>query len=94
MTIVEAWVIRKPIIRSYARIKVVRCSERERSHLSTPSLRLLGLDNLGRCWSLKLCAEDSVPEAAGDTETIVEIGEVVLKVILLERLVVRWEAAQ
>lgn len=57
-------------------------------------MRLLSLDNLGRCWSLKLCAENSVPEAAGDTETIIEIGEVVLKVILLERLVVRWKAAQ
>lgn len=57
-------------------------------------MRLLSLDNLGRCWSLKLCAENSVPEAAGDTETIVEIGEVVLKVIFLERLVVRWKAVQ
>jgi len=54
---------------------------------------LLGLDNLGWRWSLELSAEDYIPEAAGDTKTIVKVGEVMLEVILLELLVVRWKAA-
>jgi len=61
--------------------------------LSIPSMLLLGLDNLGWRWSLELSAEDYIPEAAGDTKTIVKVGEVMLEVILLELLVVRWKAA-
>lgn len=57
-------------------------------------MRLLGLDNLGRCWSLKLRTKHPVPKTAGDTETVVKVGEVMLKVILLELLVVQWEAAR
>ena len=37
---------------------------------------------------LKLGAKDAVPEAAGDTETVLVVGEVVRKVVLLELLVV------
>lgn len=43
---------------------------------------LLSLDDLGR-WQLKLGAKHTVPESAGDAKSILEIGEVVLKVILL-----------
>lgn len=45
------------------------------------------LDDLGGS-HLKLGAEDAVPEAAGDTETVLVVGEVVRKVVLLELLVV------
>lgn len=61
--------------------------------LSIPSMCLLGLDNLGRRWSLELSTENDVPEAAGDTKTVVEVGKVMLEVILLELLIVRWKAA-
>lgn len=43
---------------------------------------LLSLDDLWR-WQLKLGAKHTVPESAGDTKSILEISEVVLKVILL-----------
>lgn len=44
----------------------------------------------GRCFELG--AENAVPETARDTESIVEIGEVMLKMILLQLLVVKREA--
>jgi hypothetical protein len=48
---------------------------------------LRGFDNLS--WAhLQLSAKHPIPEAARDTETILIIGKVVLKVVLLEFLVV------
>lgn len=46
--------------------------------------------SLRRC--KKLCAKYSVPKAAGDTETILIIRKMVLKVVLLEFAVIRGEA--
>lgn len=54
--------------------------------------RLLRLDDLGRRGCLEFSAKHSIPETAGDPESVVEVGKVVLKVILLERLVVRRKA--
>jgi hypothetical protein len=48
---------------------------------------LLGLHNLGRR-NIDLGAKNPVPEATGYTEAIIEIREVVLKVVFLEPLVV------
>lgn len=53
---------------------------------------LLGFDNLVRRRSLELSAKNHVPEAAGDTEAIVKVSEVVLKVIFLELFIVEREA--
>lgn len=50
-------------------------------------MTLSRLDDLG-CIHFKLCAKDPVPEAAGDTETILVVGKVMLKVVLLQLLVV------
>jgi ribosomal protein L18E len=47
----------------------------------------LSLQNLGR-WKVNLSAKDPIPEAASDTETVVVVGKVMLKVVLLELLVV------
>ena len=52
---------------------------------------LLGLQNLGR-GKLNLGAENPVPEPACNTEPIVEVRKVMLKMILLELLVV-WRKA-
>lgn len=54
--------------------------------------KLLRLDDLGRRRGLEFSSKHNVPETAGDPESIVEVGEVVLKMILLERLVVRRKA--
>lgn len=54
--------------------------------------RLLSLDNLVRRRSLKYSAKNHVPEAAGDTEAIVKVSEVVLKVIFLELFIVERKA--
>lgn len=51
----------------------------------------LGLHVLGRR-HLELSAEDAVPKATSDAEAIVEICEMMLKVVLLERLVIGREA--
>ncbi|KAL2273974.1 hypothetical protein FJTKL_03761 [Diaporthe vaccinii] len=48
------------------------------------SVLLFGLRD--RC-RLDLCAEDTVPELAGDTEAVLVVEEVVLKVVFLELLV-------
>lgn len=40
---------------------------------------------------LKLSAEDAVPKATGDAKAIVEVREMMLEVVLLERLVVGRE---
>lgn len=52
------------------------------------------LDNLRRRRSLEFSAKHSVPETAGDTESIVKVGEMVLEVVFLERLVVGREAVK
>jgi hypothetical protein len=54
---------------------------------------LLSLGTLGRR-SLQLSAEHPVPKSTGDTESILKIGIVVLKVVLFELLVVQREARQ
>ena len=49
------------------------------------AFRYLGrFENLGLGWRRQLGAEDAVPEAAGDAEAVLVIGEVVLEVVLLE----------
>lgn len=61
--------------------------------LGRPSKRrLLRLDDLGRRGCLEFSAKHSIPETAGDPESVVEVGKVVLKMILLERLVVGRKA--
>ena len=50
------------------------------------------LKNLGLGWGRQLGAEDAVPEAAGDAEAVLVIGEVVLEVVLLECVPVGGEA--
>lgn len=52
---------------------------------------LLSLGALRR-GSLQLSAEDAIPESTGNTETVLEVSVVVLKVVLLELLVVHGEA--
>jgi hypothetical protein len=49
------------------------------------------LKNLGLGWRRQLGAEDAVPEAAGDAEAVLVVGEVVLEVVLLECVPVGWE---
>lgn len=57
-----------------------------------PIARYLGdLDNLWD-WLLKLSAKDNVPEAVGNSKSILIIHEVVLHVPLLGLLVEGWEA--
>lgn len=53
---------------------------------------LLSLDDLWRR-QLKLGAKHTVPESASDTKSIFEIGEVMLKVVLLKLLVISRKAA-
>ena len=53
--------------------------------------RSLRLCILGR-WCLELGAEDPVPEAAGNTKSVLEVGKVVLEVVFLEPLIVRRKA--
>ena len=56
-------------------------------------MRCLGrLKNLGLGWGRQLGAEDAVPEATGDAESVLVIGEVVLEVVLLECVPVGGEA--
>jgi len=45
---------------------------------------------LRRRW--ELCAEDPIPETARDTEAVLVVHEMVLKMVLLELAVVRGEA--
>ena len=52
------------------------------------------LDHLGLRWRRQLGAEDAVPEAAGDAEAVLVVGEVVLQVVLLEFAPVGWEAVR
>ena len=52
------------------------------------------LDHLRLRWRRQLGAEDAVPEAAGDAETVLVVGEVVLQVILLEFAPVGWETGR
>jgi hypothetical protein len=49
------------------------------------------LKNLGLGRRRQLGAEDAVPEAAGDAEAVLVVGEVVLEVVLLECVPVGWE---
>jgi hypothetical protein len=51
----------------------------------------LSLHPLGS-WCLQLSTEHPIPESAGDTESVLEVGVVVLEVIFLELLVVQREA--
>lgn len=53
---------------------------------------LLGFDDLWRR-QLKLSAKDTIPEPASNAISILKIGEVVLKVVLLQLLVVCRKAA-
>lgn len=50
------------------------------------------LDDLRRT-HLELSAKDAVPEAAGNSEAILVVGEVMLQVVLLELLVV-WRKSE
>lgn len=52
---------------------------------------LLGLGALGR-GRLQFGTKNPVPEAASNTKSVLEIRIVVLEVVLLESLVVRWQA--
>jgi len=60
-------------------------------HNKHPLLQLLGrLHDLGLS-HIELGAKHPVPEAAGDAEAVLVVGEVVLEVVLLEGLVESWE---
>ena len=59
-----------------------------------PSKRSGRLKNLGLGRRRQLGAEDAVPEAAGDAEAVLVVGEVVLQVVLLEFAPVGWEAVR
>lgn len=84
---------RGTIITSHARVEGGHLhGVRVRLLGDTEEMRLLSLDNLIRRRSLKLSAKNHIPEAAGDTEAIVKVSEVVLKVILLELLIVERKA--
>jgi hypothetical protein len=50
-----------------------------------------GLDDLSSGAHLKLSAEDTVPEAVRNAETLLIVGKVVLEVVLLELLVIGRE---
>jgi len=50
--------------------------------------------SLEHIWWRKLSLEDTIPEATGDSKTVLVICKVMLQVILLELAVVRWEAAR
>ena len=52
------------------------------------------LDHFGLRWRRQLGTEDTVPEAAGDAEAVLVVGEVVLQVVLLEFAPVGWEAGR
>ena len=65
------------------------------SHAVARRRAFLGrLDDLGLRWRRQLGAEDTVPEAAGDAEAVLVVGEVVLQVVLLEFAPVGWEAGR
>lgn len=55
---------------------------------------LCRLENLWRGRWGELCAKDLVPEPAGNTESVLVVHEVVLKVVLLQLTVVRREAVR
>lgn len=57
--------------------------------LSTPSSRLQNLSLRGR---RQFGAKDTIPEATGDAETVLVVGEVVLEVVFFEFAPVSREA--
>lgn len=46
-----------------------------------------------RWWGFEFSAEHPVPEAASDTVPIIEVSEVMLKVVFLKTLIVQRKAA-
>lgn len=69
---------------------VDRWDEIRRSQLKKvkrESTQLLSFDDLWR-WQFELSAEDTVPEPACYTESVLEIGKVVLQMVFLELFIV------
>lgn len=62
----------------------------DREKKASGSLASLSLQDLGIGQS-KLSTKHPIPESAGDTITVVVIGEMVFKMVLLERLIERWK---
>lgn len=60
------------------------------SNCRRPSLRL----DTFRWRGLEFSTKHPVPEAASDTEPIIKVSEMMLKVVLLELLIVRWKATE
>lgn len=54
---------------------------------ATKARHLLSFDDLRR-WQFKLSAENAIPESAGNAESVLEIGKVVLKMVFLKFLII------
>jgi hypothetical protein len=74
----------KVLVSFYARIKGCGQPLSASGEMKNPCSALGRLKNLGLGWRRQLGAEDAVPEAAGDAEAVLVVGEVVLKVVFLE----------